>query len=607
MSDRYSKYSPSPRLKPNLSVRPRRRRRKPTALVLALAAAALAILACGAYVIVYFYLPNFKSQDFHEYFGFDKNEVVTIMGGKRIDAPVKPVLRDGELYFPVDFIKNNIDRFIYWDAAEQKLTVTTADKVIRFNAEDVEYYVNGQKNPTSLNLPVYAEGGAAYLPAGLIMRLYPVDIRHMEDYNLAVIDFTGEDITTASVASRRAAMRYKPDPKAYIEQKLVKNDVVYTYGEEGDFTRVRAANGLLGYVATAQLAPGETVPGTAPEPPPEAPPKKIAGKINLLWDQIDAYGNNSDGARYVARAGLDVLSPTWFRFNINTLNGDIVNIADLNYVNWAHENGYQVWAVVSDLSSDKSKVKNMDIGRAILPNTEYRDNAIRQLLTLVATYGLDGLNFDFEYIQQDVAADYVQFFRELAPYMRLQGAALSVDMFNPVPSNYWSAYYSRSDVAASADYICVMAYDEHTYGDEAGPVASLRFVENGIQATLAEVPKKQVLLGLPYYARVWKEYTENGVPETDILNLSMQSAYDLFKKNGASFVWNAAIGSYYGEFTRAEDGISTTYKVWLEDERSIEEKLKLFQKYDLAGVAGWNRAWLQKDEVWDLLREYVKK
>ncbi|MCL2463275.1 MAG: glycosyl hydrolase family 18 protein, partial [Defluviitaleaceae bacterium] len=156
-----------------------------------------------------------------------------------------------------------------------------------------------------------------------------------------------------------------------------------------------------------------------------------------------------------------------------------------------------------------------------------------------------------------------------------------------------------------ADYICDMAYDEHTSGDAAGPVASLKYVENGIIATLEEVPKEKLILGLPYYVRVWKEKIVDGQLVTTIQNMSMQAAHDLFKQNGVSFDWNAAIGSYYGEFSQDEDGTAVTYKVWLEDARSIEEKLKLFQKYDLAGVAGWSRNWLQDDSVWALLREYV--
>lgn len=94
-------------------------------------------------------------------------------------------------------------------------------------------------------------------------------------------------------------------------------------------------------------------------------------------------------------------------------------------------------------------------------------------------------------------------------------------MDNYVPAAY-NAYYDREEQAVFADYIVVMAYDEHYNGSEEGSVASIGFVEQGIKDTLEEVPAEQVILGVPFYTRVWEltpvaEGTDAEISEEDAL------------------------------------------------------------------------------------------
>ena len=73
-----------------------------------------------------------------------------------------------------------------------------------------------------------------------------------------------------------------------------------------------------------------------------------------------------------------------------------------------------------------------------------------------------------------------------------------------VPAVY-SAFYNRKEQGTVADYVIVMGYDEHYAGGEAGPVASLPYVEKGIADTLKEVPKEKVINSVPFYTRIWTE------------------------------------------------------------------------------------------------------
>lgn len=550
-----------------------------------------AILA-GA-LLAYKYLPNFKQESPNVYFK-DINEDMTyiVLNGERLIRQNPPVIENDEVYLPVDFIKEYFDKYIFWEEGSCLLTITTSDKVIKMNSDRLDYYINNK--PFELSMPVRTINSVAYLPESLIETLYPAAIEYSDEYNISIIEMTDQPKQLGRITAKNTNMRYKPDIKSPIEKKLPMDTVITVYGEADEkFTKIITDDGLLGYIYTKDYSKTELIEPVVIKKEQYTP--LYEGKINMLWDQIYSYSDNLNEDKRTVQNGVNILSPTWFSFDEDKLDGYIINLADKSYVDFAHNNNMQVWALVTD--SFKSKITS-----AILTNPEVREYVIKQLLEYVAMYSLDGINIDFEMVKPETAAYYLQFLRELAPLMREQGAVLSVDMYVPT----YTKHYNRTEVAQTVDYICVMAYDEH-YGAESGsgPVASIDFVEDGIIKTLEEVPKEKIILGMPFYVRVWREQeVDYGLDVSIVANYAMGYAEPRFLNNGVEFEWLEDVGSYYGEYSTIEDGSMITYKTWLEEERSIEKKLDIYKKYDLAGIAGWSRG-LEKDEIWELIGKYI--
>jgi spore germination protein YaaH len=549
------------------------------------------MLGCAAYVGYYFFLPNYEVQPFHEYFSIDSKAVTLVLGDKRLDVPDKPIVINEVVYFPFGFVKEYMDPNIYWDSAQDRLTITTRDTVMRFIPDSATYYENS--SPVSMETPVHVEDGQAHLPMPFVTQVYHYRVSYNVELRIVTVDALDTELKRSVISNDSARLRYKPDKKAISGYVFPMGEEVTVYAIDGEYTRVRTDAGLLGYVLTEYLTKTDPIAAVPPPEPRQYELTPIEGKINMVWDQVVNLEDNTAEWRRTPRQGLDIISPTWFSFDM-ALNGDIVNIADIDYVNWAHEQGYQVWPLLSDFTADSENVQNMDISNIILADTGLREHAIEQLMGLISLYRLDGINIDFEYIQPENAVNYVQFIRELAPYAHEVGAYVSVDMYNPDMPDYWSRYYNRTAIGETADYICVMAYDEHVNeATGAGPNASLEFVREGLEQTIQEVPPEKVIIGLPYYVRVWKDLLTNEAR-------GMKAAYDLFQSKGGITAWDEALGAYYGEYT--EDG--SVYTVWLEEERSIESKLKIFQELGLAGISGWKLG-LEKDEIWTLLQNYV--
>jgi len=557
----------------------------------------LCLLVAGGCYLWAQYVPNGKQMDWFAYHeGYDADRPVVIVGDALQGAEIVPLVRDEVLYLPVGFVREAIDPTLFWDGQANRLTVTTPTRLIQMRTDELTYYVNNE----ALSLPLSAlqVDGEAYMPAGLLMDLYQVDIVLHTETGMATVD----DATVSrqmGETKRKTAVRFEPDIKSPVLCNVEKDAPLVLYAEADGWRLVRTEDGLLGYVSVKAIEETGVQEGVSAPKSEPLPSQTLAdgGKINLLWDQLDNMTASSNAARRVAHKGLDVISPTWFSFDLEAMNGDLVSLADQGYVNWAHENGLQVWALFSDNFDSR-------VARDILSNTDMREHVIRQILALVATYRLDGINIDFENVRLADVAYYHQFLRELAPMLREQDVTLSVDMYVPKP---YSMYYNRAEVARVADYVIIFGYDEYTSSSEmAGPVASIGFVHEGIVDTLAEVDAAQLILGVPYYTRVWTETETAEGMELTSRAVGMDYARKIFEEQNATFSWDEEMGCYYSEFTITENDVTARSRVWLEDLRSMEEKLKLVQEYDLAGVAGWRKG-LESEGVWDLLYTYLKE
>lgn len=284
----------------------------------------------------------------------------------------------------------------------------------------------------------------------------------------------------------------------------------------------------------------------------------------------------------------------------------MADVASKDYVNYCHEQGVKVWGLFSNLENSEAD------STYVLTHTSVRENLINQIISKALQYNLDGVNVDFEALSNKVGDGYIQFIRELSLKCDDNGLILSVD--NYVPSTY-TAFYNREEQANFADYIIVMAYDEHYAGSDEGSVSSIEFVENGAKDTISEgVPAEQIVLGLPFYTRIWAETPkeENGdsveAAADDYVNyelsseaVSMAEARSRIDANGGEITWLDETGQNYAQY---ENG-GVTYKVWLEDAQSLELKLQVMKNYELGGAAFW-KAGMETADVWDTIISYLE-
>lgn len=384
------------------------------------------------------------------------------------------------------------------------------------------------------------------------------------------------------------AIRYQGGIKSPILEDVSQGDTVTVLETMENWSKVKTQDSVIGYVENKRL---ENVRIESPSREinymePEYTNISKDYKISLAWHQVTNMDANGSLAGSVANArGLNTISPTWYSLQDN--DGNFSSIASPSYVEQAHAMGLEVWALIDDFNPE------VDIYQVLSRSTSRR-TLIENLMQQAQTVGFDGINIDFENIDERTGEAFSQFLRELSIRCRQAGIVLSVD--NYVPRDH-SAHYNRKEQGIVADYVIIMGYDEHWGGGGvAGSVASIGFVEDGILRTLEDVPAEKVINAVPFYTRIWK--TENG--EVTSSAVGMDNAENFLTQRGVSAEWNEETCQEYAEFEA--DGI--LYQVWLENEKSLEVKLNVMQVNQLAGVAAWKLGF-ERASVWDVIAAYT--
>ena len=562
------------------------------------------ILIAGISLLVKKYSPSKERVNLNSYYNVQNEEdMAIVVDNQRLEDVAKNW--EGHVYLEYQTVHDYLNERFYWDANENILRYVTPTDVISVNAGEQSYMVTKSSENTDYTI-VKVDADKMYIALDFVQKYteYPaISYKVYEKPNRVAIESKGGTIKTAEV-KRSTEIRQKGGIKSPIVVDVEKGATVTILESGNDWDKVCTQDGMIGYIRNNKLGSEQktTVKAKGEQPVFNHLLKDKA--ISMGWHQV----TNQDGNKKVANVlqstkGINVLSPTWFYLNDN--DGNIYSLANHDYVNYCHQQGVEVWALISNLENSEVDTTY------VLTHTSVRDKLVNQIIASAIEYNLDGINLDFEALAGEVGDAYIQFIRELSIKCENNNIVLSVD--NYVPSSY-TAFYNRSEQALFADYIVIMAYDEHTRASEdVGSVASIGFVKKGVEDTLAEVPANQTILGMPFYTRVWELTPKDGEGE-DVESASedylpytftcseegMQTVENRYTVNGAQPTWDDTTGQYYVEYENS----GKTYKIWIENEASLEEKLKVMKDNSLAGAAYWKLGF-ERATAWDTIIKYV--
>ena len=441
------------------------------------------------------------------------------------------IVEDNIVYLSMDDIDIYYDNNIYYDSKYNQIVTSSEDKLAVLKIGEKEIEINGNKK--TIKGAAMEKNKAYYLPISEMEDVYNINVKK-EDNNISIESLDKK--STKGIIKKNVYLKAKAKDlsgnimklKKGAEVRIADADKTSNTMPKG-WVKVRTENGRIGYIKEKYIT------NLTVEREEKVSKKVIEGKVSLAWEYFSQYSKAPDnsGLKY---DGVNVVSPSFFYLSLKDMQKagaikiDIANQATVKsnvgesgekYIKWAKENGYKVWPMFSN----ETLTTTIDEFSEIINDYELRKIMIEDIIEFVEKYELDGINLDFEYMYGEDKDAFSKFVVELAPRLRAINACLSVDVTAPDGDKDWSECYDRNVIGEVADYIVFMGYDQ--YGANGlGSTAEYRWVENSINKMIkySEVPSEKIVLGLPFYTKLWKTKDGKKVGNGEVISIQNMSS-----------------------------------------------------------------------------------
>ena len=507
---------------------------------------------------------------------------------QRLKYDVK--IENNNIYVSMDDIKNFFDKYIYIEDEINEIVTTYNDKIASIGFEANKLTLNGSTK--KINAHAIKENDVVYIPISEMTDVYNIEIDNIESTKVITIDSLEREQLKATAKSKISVKSKRESFSRTVDKVednasliVIKNNGVTS---EKGWTKVRTANGKIGYVKTSKLNEITTTRQAVEKK------KQIEGKVDMFWDYFSQYVKAPDRTGQVVD-GVNVVSPLFFY--LDKTDGTLkenVGDAGKTYIEWAHSNGYKIWPMISNSDA------GIKVTSTILNSYSKRQELIQSIVEKCAQYEIDGINIDFENMYQADKDKFSRFIIELAPRMQEMGIVLSVDVTAPDGDPNWSLCYNRNVIGDVADYLVFMGYDQYgTSSAKPGTTAGLNWVEKSLQKIIQydEVDTEKIILGIPFYTRQWTIASDGKIKDRSpvpMMNIKIP--------NNVEKQWDEDLKQYYIEYASGKN----TIKMWIEDGTSIKEKVALVAKYKLGGTSGWRKD-METSNVWSIIKEGLAK
>lgn len=518
----------------------------------------------------------------------DKNKNINlVINNKNVTSNLKKeiIIENDNIYLSKQDLGNFFDKYIYEDTENDNIVTTYNNKIASISLEENKININGSNKSTY----AHAENrdGTTYIPITELEDVYGIEIKYIENSKVLTIDSTSKEQKKA-IITKDVAVKSSTKFIAKTVDRVKKGSYVIVVSNDNGYAKIRTENGKVGFVKSNKITNIVVVREEMQEK------KQIEEKVNLVWDYYSEVASAPDRTG-VTMDGVNVVSPAFFHLNSKGELTENIGQAGKDYIEWAHSNGYKVWPMVQNAGNGMINVTS-----DIMNDYNKRQELINEIVYYCVKYRLDGINIDFENMKQEDKDMYSRFIIELTPRLKDMGMVVSVDVTAPDGSETWSMCFDRNVIGDVADYIVFMAYDQYgTSSNKSGTTAGYDWVNVSLNKFLKteEIKSDKIILAIPLYTRLWTEDSSGKVVKQTTVSLKN---IDKTIPDGVEKQWDDNLKQYYVEY---QDG-QYTKKIWIEDEKSLKEKISLIKNNNLAGVASWEKG-METDNFWTFLKESI--
>ena len=517
----------------------------------------------------------------------DNNKTTNlIINNRNVTSNLKNdiLIQEDVIYLSEPDIANFFDKYIYEDKETNKIITTYDKKIAEIGYDENVININGSDK--QIYAHAIEKDGVTYLPVSEMADVYDIEIANIPETKVITMDSLDREQKRA-IVNKNTSVKSSTNFISRTVDRVEKGEAVIVVSSENGYSRIRTSDGKLGYIKSKRLENEFTIRENMEDE------KQINGKVNLTWDYYSEYASAPDRSGTTID-GVNVVSPAFFYIDENGNFEENIGSNGENYIQWAHNNGYKVWPMVSNAVAAN---ESLDIVSRIMNSYTLRKELIENIVNACVEYGLDGINIDFENMKSEDKDMYSRFIIELTPRLKEIGMVTSVDVTAPDGSDTWSLCFDRHVLGDVADYIIFMAYDQNGVSStKPGTNAGYNWIQLNLRKFLQteEIEPEKLILAVPFYTRLW---TTNSAGELiDKTTVSMKNISSVIPE-GTQIKWDDELKQNYAEFT---DGDNIN-QIWIEDVDSLKAKISLIKENNLAGVASWEKD-METDDVWQMFK-----
>lgn len=465
--------------------------------------------------------------------------------GKRLKSNEEILIKkEDEYYLSFDFIKENIDNEIYFDAISKKIVISVEDNLIK--AKINEKNITKNFNEQEINNVGVIENEIVYISLEILKIAYDLNINI--DNNTIYI-FNNNNFE-CKAKTNKISVYLENNIKSKIVDYVYKKDKIIGIHETDEFVFVKINDEKFGYISKKFLS--YYLENS------EIEENEKENKVYIFADNnIKTIDENLkvDG---IIMNMFDVTKQDC-SISVRTLNGNIINKMKQDKINvyGIVTNGYNLagftTSTITQILSDETK-------RMIM---------INNLVEKIKEYNLNGIVIDFRMIKEKDINNYIQFIKELEAFC-------DKDVVVNIDANEYKNYIN---IINYSDFAILNIYGLRDLNSTvSGSVSDITWMEEVIDETLKVSNPEKLVVGIPAYSILWTEKNSN-VIDADIYNLKAIQEY--ISKNNLEKKYSESVKQNYVELKKG----SLVYKMWVEDETSIKNRVQLVKDNTLLGIA----------------------
>ena len=385
--------------------------------------------------IIIIILLIFVSLIINDYVIRDKNKTTNlVVNNENVTSTLKNdiLIEDDIVYLSKDDISTLFDKYIYIDEETNQIITTFDKKIAAIGFEKNEITINGSKKE------IYAHAierdNVKYIPISEMKNVYNIEIENIQDTKVITIDSLDKEQKKAIVSSD-LPVKYSTNLISKTVDRVKKGNAVIVISSDNENAKVRTQNGKIGYVKSNKLENEYTVRENMLEE------KQIDGEVNLMLDNF-SINSKVPNRTQDSLENVNVISPSFIYIDANGNFKENIGNSGKAYIEWAHNKGCKVWPTL---------LISNEINESVLKSYEKRASIIEKIITACAKYELNGININFQNLNQENKDIYSRFIIELTP--RLKEIGLVTSLYIPNIDEENGIYFDSDLIEKVVDYI----------------------------------------------------------------------------------------------------------------------------------------------------------